>query len=863
MPENEQRSTPSMGIAALYYASLGWRVFPLRTRAKIPATEHGCLDATTDREQIRAWWARWPSANVGIATGEGSGLLVIDLDGDAGERALAELVETHGALPAVPEVTTGRGRHLYFAFDARVKNSAKRLPQIDTRSTGGYVVAPPSIHPDGRTYLWAPDRTPREVRVQAAPEWLIEKFVAKKPSPSADPLLEAMQRRVEQPREDAPPSGETRQRQRQQQWVRNAISLEAQDLARVGEGARGSSLNVAAYKLGGYLPSGLVDESEMEAALVDASTANGLVAKDGIASVRAAIRRVLKDGSAKPRAIPSFDDGPPRPAPPSRGTRDAGFHPPGDDAPPPTDDDLGGPWGEDPDDLPPIFDSYDEDEMARLADEYLAPDPELYQRGGMLVQVLRDDAPGAGTSRAHQTPRITPMEESWLRALSTRRIRWMRRRPTKNGETEEIRIKPPRHAIAAIRGRRHWKHIRKLEGVTITPIFTPNGEVLVRPGYDATTGVLFEPYEKFLGVPDAPTRQDVDDALEALRYVVCDVPFERAEHEAAFFAAVLTPLARYAFHGPAPLFLIDANTPGTGKGLLAKVIGLIAIGATPTIIVQSRDEAEERKRITSVAMEGDSLVCIDNVEGKFGSPAMCAALTSAEWSDRVLGGSTSYKGPLLTTWLVTANNATLATDMIRRTAHIRLVTNEERPEERTKFTIPELETYVRTNRAKLVRAALTILRGWHLAGRPKAGLTAWGSFEGWSAVVREAIVWAGLPDPALTRTSLREVADSSTDQHLELVNAMVEVLPPSSRLAAGELLVKAKADGGTSLREALESYTNGRPLSAKAIGRLMLKLRGRIVDGRRIEGEKDPKRKQWIWWVARADGQEVEVEPSF
>lgn len=854
-----------MRAVALYYARAGWAVFPIASRAKNPLTEHGLHDASRDGEQITRWWQRWPQANVGIATGEVSGILVVDVDLkvkkdgtiEDGEKTLAALVAEHEVLPSVPEVRTKKGRHLYFAHDARLKNSVSRLEGIDIRTTGGYVVAPPSIHPDGHVYAWTPGASPRERPVVAAPEWLLAPFLPRRPSPTTLP-------------DASPPTVVTSEGERYRAWCQHAIESEARELARTGEGGRSDALNRGAYKLGGYLPHGFVTASEIERALLEAAVANKHVDDDGLDYVRGVIRRGLDAGSRAPREIPRLEDRPDSharsPAPLGRSARREApdpVDPGGADAPPPSDDDYLGPGGSGGDDLPVIYDTFDENEMAKLADRYLAPDPELYQRGGILVQVLRDTSPGAGIARSHQQPRIVMLEADWLRALSTRCVRWMKKRMTNDGEVEEFQIKPPRHAIAALRARRHWQHIRKLEGVTVTPLFRHDGEILARPGYDATTGVLLAPHESetFEPVPPRPTRADVDDAIEALRYVITDFPFESAAHEATFFAALLTPLARFAFRGPSPLFLIDANTPGTGKGLLAKVIGLIAIGSAPTLIVQSRDDSEERKRITTVALDGDQVVCIDNIEGRWGSPAMCVALTTDEWSDRVLGGSTSYKGPLLTTWLATANNVQLTTDMVRRVAHLRLVTKDERPEERTAFSIPKLEAYVRQHRSRLVRAALTILRGWHVAGRPEAALPSWGSFESWSSVVRQAIVWAGLRDPGETRASLRDATDTGTDQLQELIHALVHVYA-GQKLTAGEIVAKAKGDGGHALREALEAYTGGKgPLTAKGVGRLLLRVRGRIVDGQRVAGEK---RKQWAWWVEDVKtGKEVISTLSF
>ena len=138
---------PDRLTEALAYASRGWHVFPLL--GKRPATQHGWKDATTDRETIVAWWAG-TVYNVGIATGP-SGLLVVDLDGD---DALAWWYE-QGA-PDTAWVTTGRGQHHYFRAEGLPSTTGRLAPNVDTRGVGGYVVAPPSVHPaTGARYEWA------------------------------------------------------------------------------------------------------------------------------------------------------------------------------------------------------------------------------------------------------------------------------------------------------------------------------------------------------------------------------------------------------------------------------------------------------------------------------------------------------------------------------------------------------------------------------------------------------------------------------------------------------------------------------------------------------------------------------------
>jgi hypothetical protein len=160
--------------AAVEYAGRGLPVFPCN--GKLPRTEHGFQDASTDTEAVLAWWTRWPEANIGIPTGAASGLVVLDVDVQhGGAGALAELERKHGKLPRAPEVLTGGGgKHLYFAHPGReVRNSAGKLgPGLDVRADGGYVIAPPSLHPSGRPYRWL--RGEGKLELPAPPAWLLE-----------------------------------------------------------------------------------------------------------------------------------------------------------------------------------------------------------------------------------------------------------------------------------------------------------------------------------------------------------------------------------------------------------------------------------------------------------------------------------------------------------------------------------------------------------------------------------------------------------------------------------------------------------------------------------------------------------------
>jgi hypothetical protein len=161
--------------AALKYAALGWLVLPIfgidpvtlrctcgdadrcTGSGKHPRTRFGLKEASTDPEQIKAWWASWPSSNVGVRTGPESGLCVFDYDGEAGV-ALADSIRT----PPTPWAITGSGgRHAFFVMPSHSVSSRVRVrPGLDIRATNAYVVVPPSLHKSGKRYSWCEALSP-------------------------------------------------------------------------------------------------------------------------------------------------------------------------------------------------------------------------------------------------------------------------------------------------------------------------------------------------------------------------------------------------------------------------------------------------------------------------------------------------------------------------------------------------------------------------------------------------------------------------------------------------------------------------------------------------------------------------------
>ena len=181
-------------LVALGYAKRGWAVLPVhwplgnrcscarescQSVAKHPLTPHGVHDATTGPEVIQSWWERWPLANLGVATGKYSNLVVLDVDSrHAGIASLDELEKRHGRLPhTLKTATGGGGYHFFFSTPGHRVGNKLQLggwPGIDLKADAGYVVVPPSIHVSAKSYTWIEGHGPNDVKPVALPRWLLK-----------------------------------------------------------------------------------------------------------------------------------------------------------------------------------------------------------------------------------------------------------------------------------------------------------------------------------------------------------------------------------------------------------------------------------------------------------------------------------------------------------------------------------------------------------------------------------------------------------------------------------------------------------------------------------------------------------------
>lgn len=831
--------------AALSYAERGWQVLPLtwiedgacscgsidcKSPGKHPLTRDGARGASSGLAKVRGWWRRWPKANIGIATGPGSELWVLDLDtpkdGEAdGAEALWRLQIEHGPHGGAEVVTGGGGRHLYFAWpeDGEVGSRARVLEldgtkaSADTRGAGGYVVAPPSGHRSGGVYAWMGD-CPAELA--QAPAWLVE-AVRPRPEPP----------RIEPPRAPLP---EADPGDRMGGYFGAAVRSAVGRISGAAPGSRHGQILREAQTLGGWLH------------LVPAWSADGLAAELAAAGVAAGVPQ--RDAERTAREGVRWGEDRPRPAPELREPTAKKTRPT------PEDPDAGDTdWmsaaldGEEIpeevlDELPPLDDAAPIRARVRVRPQVainmrqpsevvadarrvlagLRGEDRLYLRDGRPVHVALTE----------HGPAIREIGHPEVVASLLSGADWLKRRAPRKGEAygahpwiEEEADGLPGYLVPAILGDRSaWLPV--LERVSSGPYYDAEGRLVRTEGYDeASRGYVCAGWlGQTLGAREA---------LEVIHDWIGDFRFERASDLAHALAFALTPLVRSMIRGPVPITLFEAPQPGTGKSLLMQILATTATGAPVAPSPLSAQEDERRKAVTSLLAEGRPVVLLDNVRGRLQDPVLEAVLTAwPVWSDRLMGGQGRIRVPAAATWGLSGNNLEVGADMLRRAIVVRLNARVARPEQRGGFRHPDILGWTAANRDRLLGALVGLVAHWQALGSP-SGSARLGSYEGWSAVVGGILEVAGVPGFLGDREAQAAASDPESAQWQALIGTWLADPGLRGRRTAGEL-ARWCADRGL----LLSVIRDGSALAqAQRMGRALQGLRGRVfgVAGRAAE----------------------------
>ena len=308
-------------------------------------------------------------------------------------------------------------------------------------------------------------------------------------------------------------------------------------------------------------------------------------------------------------------------------------------------------------------------------------------------------------------------------------------------------IDPPDGVIKQLLELGHWG-FPTVKGIINSPTMRPDGSLLTAPGYDAATQL----WHKSSGdielpvIPERPTKDEAQCALKLLIDLLAGFPFKDEIGKAVAVAGLMTPVLRGAFEF-APMFLVLAPEPGSGKSYLVTVISTLATGRAPSSISLTEDKEETDKRLSAAAFGAKPILHLNNLDFDLESARLNTMISDGIMEFRPFGKNDQMvicdcKG---TTVFVNGNNIRIVGDLVRRTLTVGLNAKSERPETRT-FAFDPVEL-IKADRGKYLAAVFTIVRAYLSAGCPPTGGSALAGFEGWLRMVREPLMWLGLPDP--------------------------------------------------------------------------------------------------------------------
>lgn len=770
----------TVAAAAEYYGSLGWRVFPLyemagavcscskgsecttpgkHPRVSIPKGEGSVHPATSDLDQIRKWWVKWPTANIGFWL-EGSKIAILDIDKNDkkdGFKGLEEIMQ-YEHQSKMPDTLTCKtpsgGLHLYFQFLDGLPNKANALgPGLDIWHSGHYVILPPSNHVKG-TYSWG-SADP----IAPYPEWLKPK------EKGVDPVT-GEKRKAGRPSKERLDINDEEEVQRLIHALRHVNSTDRETWVSVGFAlARAFDWNERGYEIYNGWAAGAHNYDEKK--------------------TREQYKKQSKVIPANPITTATIFEW---------ARRDPNYQ-----AWTPTDD------------RPYEIKEKDANQLGVLVDiAEVIPDFPIYQRGPKLVEIIPVNQEGGVQDGASWYPKGSYiLREIQADQLASRilpaKVRWMRK--TKNGWRASAVSLP---LCAAFLNIGNWPKALKLRAFVQHPTLRDDGTLLQSIGYDKKSGLFLTDFIP-IKVNEKAQRGEALKALAVLMHPFSEFKWTDGNiSRSALLAAIITTGIRHLFDEGVPLFAIDAPRQGSGKSKLVKCISNLWFGRPASVTSYSNDHEEMKKHLASMLLNGDRIVLFDNVHPtiRVNDPTLNALLTAGRITFRELGSQRMLELDSAATFFMTGNSLKIIGDMIRRTIRLQIDPEGLHPMDR-KFKIDPVETYILQHRVELLSAALTILIAFFNAGCPvPKGLVALASFERWSELVRNLILWLDMDDVKESISQGYEQDDESME--IEHLLARLAAIPQlhTDGLSSAMLLPLIEAD--KSLKEAMQPFINER-----------------------------------------------------
>lgn len=465
--------------------------------------------------------------------------------------------------------------------------------------------------------------------------------------------------------------------------------------------------------------------------------------------------------------------------------------------------------------------------IIQAAEEELASLNCYYQRGGLIVYVVSDPGTGQTTIKVLSLAAL-------LAALSKCAV-WMRL----DGRKNDWKVcDPPQRHVGALYDAEGYDCLLPLAGIARQPHLRADGSLVQEAGYDRQTGMFGVFDARKYQVPNQPSQEQALAALEQLKELFNEFPFEGPEDLSAALAAVLTATLRPSLP-VAPMIHIRAPQLASGKSYLAAIIAIFASTTLPSATSFPKDDEECRKLLLAAFLEGMAVLFFDNLTTDLmPHKSLCSALTEEYMTGRILGVSKTATASTRALLLSTGNNVGPVLDMARRTVTINLDPQDETPASREFKGNPLGE--IKKNRERYIVLALIIVRAWIAAGRPRTACKPLASYEVWSDLVRQPLLWLGLPDPA---TRLFEQLAHDPDRellgrflaswHAVFGSAPTRIKDAIAKSSQGDLLGD---DLLKELQEVMLEIADGKgEINRRRLGRWIARRQQKVVNGLRFE----------------------------
>jgi hypothetical protein len=465
--------------------------------------------------------------------------------------------------------------------------------------------------------------------------------------------------------------------------------------------------------------------------------------------------------------------------------------------------------------------------------------PDLYKRSGGPCWVYEDD---------QSNPVVKQLGTDNLRAyLAEHVITYSIVTDPLTGGTKDVRELLMPKTCGTILGRRDWP-LRPLRGIVTSPVVRPDGTLLHAPGYDKATGLYLHPRVPLRRLQTEVTEESVTRAKQiVLGQMLADFPFLDDSDRAQYLGALLSPIIRHYVPGPTPLVPITSTSQGSGKTLLKDIFGrAYGLAETPW----PENDAELRKAITAKLWDcGDPVIAMDNLPNGhiIKSPILSSLATSANWSDRVLGSTSSVTIPNDRLWVLTGNNLRTGGDNARRALWVRLDPDCPNPDQRDNFKVGDLRTWLDENASTVVAALVTMVRGWLAAGAQTVN-TRMGDYSKWASVVAGILAYLEVPGWLANRDNAATTLDDEAQEWAAFLTAWHKALGDRA-VTTKELLLRLKDD--------VPRLYSGELPSGKQLGLWLRARQGRYYEDLKIVLVYDSHRKQNTWQVAQHHGKDT------